>query len=224
VRRLDLTFTRVDNIAQAVRVGLSCPNREPKHLAKLLSERLVLIDPGFGIELAALTASWVEALTERQTVGRHVEPDGSDADLGSLIDTLGVRLGPERVYRLAPVESELPERSLRKLPALHPAAGDDWPRHLQRPARILAPPERVTAVAEMPDHPPRLFVWRKRRHRVRRADGPERILGEWWKSESEVELTRDYFRVETEDGARFWLFRDGAANDGRWWPHGIGDA
>jgi protein ImuB len=76
----------------------------------------------------------------------------------------------------------------------------------------------------MPDHPPRLFVWRKRRHRVRRADGPERILGEWWKSESEIELTRDYFRVETEDGARFWLFRDGAANDGHWWLHGIGDA
>jgi protein ImuB len=207
-----------------VRVGLSRPNREPKHLAKLLSERLVLIDPGFGIELAALMASWVEALTERQTVGRHVEPDGSDGDLGSLIDTLGVRLGPERVYRLGPVESELPERSVRKLPSLHPAAGADWPRHLPRPARILAPPERVTAVAEMPDHPPRLFVWCKRRHRVRRADGPERILGEWWKSEGETELTRDYFRVETEDGARFWLFRDGAANDGRWWLHGIGDA
>jgi protein ImuB len=223
-RRLDLAFTRVDNIAQAVRVGLSRPNREPKHLAKLLSERLVLIDPGFGIELAALTASWVEALTERQTVGRHVEPDGSDADLGLLIDTLGVRLGPERVYRLGPLESELPERSVRKLPALHPAAGADWPRHLPRPARILAPPERITAVAEMPDHPPRLFVWRKRRHRVRRADGPERILGEWWKSESEIELTRDYFRVETADGGRFWLFRDGAANDGRWWLHGIGDA
>jgi hypothetical protein len=50
----------------------------------------MLIDPGFGIELAAITASWVEALTERQTVGRYVEPDGSDADLGSLIDTLGV--------------------------------------------------------------------------------------------------------------------------------------
>jgi protein ImuB len=31
-RRLDLAFTRVDNIAQAVRVGLSRPNREPKHL------------------------------------------------------------------------------------------------------------------------------------------------------------------------------------------------
>jgi len=38
--------------------------RRPKHLSKLLAERLVVIDPGFGIEVAYLTASWVEALTE----------------------------------------------------------------------------------------------------------------------------------------------------------------
>jgi protein ImuB len=49
-RRLDLVFMRVDNIAQAVRIGTSRPNRNPTHLAKLLSERLVLVDPGFGIE------------------------------------------------------------------------------------------------------------------------------------------------------------------------------
>jgi nucleotidyltransferase/DNA polymerase involved in DNA repair len=67
-RRLDLVFMRVDNIAQAARIGLSRPYREPKHLAKLLSERLVVIDPGFGIESASLTASWVEAVVERQTI------------------------------------------------------------------------------------------------------------------------------------------------------------
>jgi protein ImuB len=63
-RRLDLVFWRVDSVAQAARVGLSRPYREPKHLAKLLSDRLVVIDPGFGIETASLTASWVEALAE----------------------------------------------------------------------------------------------------------------------------------------------------------------
>ena len=71
-RRLDLVFRRVDNVAQAARVGLSRPTREPIHLSKLLVERLVVIDPGFGIETASLTASWVEALPERQTVGRHL--------------------------------------------------------------------------------------------------------------------------------------------------------
>ena len=101
-RRLDLVFLRVDNIAQAARVGLSCPTREPMHLSKLLAERLVVIDPGFGIETATLTASWVEALPERQTVGRHLRADGADVDVSQLVDTLGIRLGPNNVFRLAP--------------------------------------------------------------------------------------------------------------------------
>ena len=115
-RRLDLVFVRVDNINQAARVGLSRPYREPKHLSKLLAERLVVIDPGFGIEVASLTASWVEALTERQTVGRHVGEAGAEVDVSQLVDTLGVRLGQNKVFRFAPVESALPERSLRRVP------------------------------------------------------------------------------------------------------------
>lgn len=224
-RRLDLVFTRVDDLTQAVRIGLSRPYREPVHLAKLLAERLVLVDPGFGIESAALTASWVEALSERQTVGRHVSADGRDVDVSQLVDTLGIRLGAGKVFRLAPVESELPERAVRRVPALHPPQGFDWPKHLPRPARLLSPPERVEVVAELPDHPPRLFVWRNLRHRVAYADGPERINGEWWVSDAERNLARDYYRVETVEGARFWLFRDGAAaKGGAWWLHGVGEA
>jgi protein ImuB len=224
-RRLDLVFTRVDDLSQAVRIGLSRPYREPAHLGKLLAERLVLVDPGFGIETATLTASWVEALTERQIVGRHVAAGGPDVDVGGLVDTLGVRLGHDKVFRLAPVESTLPERTVRRVPALHPAQGLDWPKNLPRPARLFARPEKVMAVAEVPDHPPRFFVWRKIRHRVARADGPERIHGEWWISEDETNLVRDYYRVETADGARYWLFRDAPADQGgNWWLHGVGEA
>jgi protein ImuB len=97
-RRLDLVFLRVDNLAQAVRIGLSRPYREPKHLAKLLAERLVLVDPGFGIETASLTGSWVEAITERQTVGRHVGADGADVDVSQL----------GRKYRHHPPDPHLP--------------------------------------------------------------------------------------------------------------------
>ena len=149
----------------------------------------------------------------------------TEVDVSQLVDTLGVRLGPDHVFRLAPVESALPERMARRVPALHPAQGLDWPKHLPRPARLFMQPEQVEAVAELPDHPPRLFVWRNQRHRIVRADGPERIHGEWWRSEAEVNLVRDYYRVETADGARYWLFRDGPAGDGgRWWLHGVGEA
>jgi protein ImuB len=224
-RRLDLTFLRVDNLAQAVRIGLSRPYREPVHLSKLLAERLVTVDPGFGIESARLTASWIEAITERQTIGRHIARDGSEVDVSQLVDTLGVRLGQDHVFRMTPVESELPERSLKRVPALQPAAGLDWPKHLPRPARLFARPELIEAIAELPDHPPRLFIWRHQRHRIIRADGPERIHGEWWKSDADINLIRDYYRVETGDGTRYWLFRDGPAGEGgRWWLHGVGEA
>ena len=169
---------------RAPRIGLSRPYREPKHLAKLLAERLVVIDPGFGIESASLTASWVEVLVERQTVGRHVGADELQHEVSQLVDTLGVRLGESNVFRLAPVESALPERAMRRVPALHPAEGLAWPRHLPRPARLFLQPEKIEAVAELPDHPPRLSrmttlrkqsstSWMRCLHRVlRRARTP----------------------------------------------------
>jgi protein ImuB len=224
-RRLDMVFQRVDNIAQAIRIGTSKPNRDTKHLTKLLAERLVLVEPGFGIEEATLTASWIEALTERQTVGAHVAEAGSEVDVSQLVDTLRVRLGNERVFRLAPVESDIPERSARRVAATSRTDGATWPQGLPRPVRLLSPPEQVQAVAEIPDSPPRFFVWRKVRHRIARADGPERILGEWWLSDQDIGLQRDYYRVETEAGERFWLFRDAPAESGgHWWLHGLGEA
>ena len=224
-RRLDLVFLRVDNIAQAARVGLARPHREPKHLAKLLADRLFVIDPGFGIESASLTASWVEAIVERQTVGRHFGGDNAEVDVSQLVDTLGVRLGQNKIYRAMPVESALPERAARRVAALHPAQDLAWPERLPRPARLFVRPEKIEAVAELPDHPPRLFIWRKVRYRVAQADGPERIRGEWWTSESETNLVRDYYRVETADGTRFWLFRDAPPEQGGgWWLHGVGEA
>ncbi|MBL27960.1 MAG: hypothetical protein CMM50_10490 [Rhodospirillaceae bacterium] len=66
-----------------------------------------------------------------------------------------------------------------------------------------------------------LFRWRGRRHRVRRAEGPERLSPEWWRDDARA---RDYYRVEDETGARFWLYRDGLVRDGdppRWYMHGL---
>jgi protein ImuB len=224
-RRLDLVFMRVDNIAQAVRIGTSRPNRNAVHLAKLLGERLVLVDPGFGIEAATLTASWIEALTERQLIGNHVAKAGEEADVSDLVDRLRVKLGSDRVFRMTPVESEFPERAIKRVSAMANSNGATWPNDLPRPSRLLTPPELVNAIAEIPDVPPRFFVWRKTRHSVVKADGPERILGEWWRSDEEIGLQRDYYRVENVQGERFWLFRDApAAEGGRWWLHGIGEA
>jgi protein ImuB len=223
VRRLDLIFERIDRRSAALRVGTAKATREASHLAKLFDERLQTIDPGFGIEAALLIASKTEPLSEKQMEVRSLANDQTlNVDLSRLVDRLGARLGPKRAYRLAPVESRMPERSMKRVSALAPVTGLVWPEGLPRPTRLLDPPEPVTATALLPDHPPAFFVWRRVRHRVVKADGPERITGEWWKSESERSSLRDYYRVENEQGARFWVFRDAPADEGgRWWLHGL---
>jgi protein ImuB len=78
-------------------------------------------------------------------------------------------------------------------------------------------------MAPIPDDPPLSFRWRGAQHRVRRAEGPERLAPEWWRSPNA--RTRDYYRVEDETGARFWLFRAGlygADVTPKWWLHGLG--
>ena len=115
---------------------------------------------------------------------------------------------------------------MRRVPALSAVPGQGWPPDLPRPVRLLDPPQPVDAMALLPDHPPIAFTWRRVRHRVRRADGPERIAGEWWKRDGEMRSVRDYFRVEDEDGRRFWLFRRGNGSDMEtgdmhWFLHGF---
>jgi len=150
----------------------------------------------------------------------------SDADVSALIDVLGNRVGEDRLYRFSPVASDVPERSMRCVAATAPISADVWPGHWPRHARLLAPPEPIQTVALLPDHPPVSFTWRGVRRRVARADGPERVFGEWWKRNAELVAVRDYFQVEDDAGERFWIFRAGNGEDAatgshKWFMHGI---
>jgi protein ImuB len=105
--------------------------------------------------------------------------------------------------------------------------GGAWDPERPRPLRLLRPPEPIEAMAPVPDDPPVFFRWRGVPHRVRRAEGPERLAEEWWRrpfEDASPARIRDYYRVEDEAGMRFWLFRDGlyqAAQPPRWWLHGL---
>jgi protein ImuB len=222
-RRLDLLFHRVDNLVQAIRVGTAKPVREVKRLTRLLTDRLESVDPGFGVEVMTLAAILAEPLAYRQddTLGRT-----ADADVSDLVDILANRIGADKLYRAAPAESDLPERAVRRIAPLAPAVGTTWPAHWPRPSRLLSPPEPVDTVALLPDQPPVHFIWRGVRRRVKRADGPERVFGEWWHRDPETAAVRDYFVVEDESGERFWLYRSGdgedpATGDLRWYVHGV---
>lgn len=224
-RRLDLLFERVDGSVQVIRIGAARPSHDAVHLARLLRERLEHVDPE-GVEAMRLIAATTEPLEFAQIDALpRGEQTGMDG-LAELIDRLINRFGTDRVYRVAPVESDVPERSFKHVPPLTPSSTALCSMTLPRPIRLLTPPQAVMVIAPLPDHPPASFIWRKQRHRIRRATGPERISGEWWKRDGELMAVRDYFAVEDETGQRFWLFRhgdgqDAATGDLSWFLHGF---
>jgi protein ImuB len=223
-RRLDLLFHRVDNRIEAISVGTAAPVRDVKRLTRLLCDKIETIDPGFGVEIMTLRATLAEPFARRQRASLLTEE--ASADISDLIDTLANRVGEENIYRFEPVASEVPERSVRRVPALAPQTGETWQTTWPRPVRLLANPEPIETLAVLPDHPPALFIWKGVRRRIKRADGPERIFGEWWVRDAEIPSVRDYFQVEDESGERFWLFRAGDGEDAAtgsraWFLHGF---
>ena len=223
-RRLDLLCWRVDAHVQTVRIGLARPQRDPRRLTRLLCEKIATISPGFGIEILSLTAVVTEPLEARQTASSLLEEPVRD--LSGLVDVLANRVGARAVYRLAPVASDVPERAVVRIAPLSDPVGMGWPDHWPRPTRLLPQPEPIETMALLPDQPPVWIAWRGIRRKVRRADGPERVFGEWWKRDAETAAVRDYFQVEDETGERFWVFRAGDGENAdtgshRWFLHGV---
>jgi len=288
-RRVALWVARADGSSAVIEVGLSAPSRAPYHLVRLLKDKVETIDMGFGVDLMALAALATETLSLTQT--SLTEADGT-IEPEVLIDALANRLGTSAVRRLFPRASHIPERaqSLRSAFVALPAWTDEVPDKPPRPLLLLAKPEPLTVLAEIPEGPPARFTWRRVSRRVVKAEGPERIAPEWWRAlgkqqSSESELTphpptaygggplplpqgergccaaaansipsplageggagspseaapgegairsktsrpRDYYRIEDEDGCRYWVFREGLYQESEqaapcWFLHGV---
>ncbi|MGL4241127.1 MAG: DNA polymerase Y family protein, partial [Beijerinckiaceae bacterium] len=147
----------------------------------------------------------------------------------ALIDRLVARFGREAVRRLGERDTHDPVRASMRMPALDPAGGTAPPAPEPgepplRPLTLFEPPQPVEAMAEVPDGPPLQFRWRRIAHTVARAEGPERIAPEWWRMGDDAPM-RDYYRVEDQEGRRFWLFREGLydrpGDRPRWFVHGL---
>jgi len=225
-RRFEAVFHRADGERFPIRVGAGRPARDPARLLKLFAPKLEFVDPGFGIDAVTLSADRVAPLAALQVRLTDREAETAEA-LAALIDQLGNRLGPDRVWRAAPFESHAPERAVARRPAGDAPAETAWDPERPRPLRLLRPPEPIEALAPVPDDPPAMFTWRGRRRRVRRAEGPERIAEEWWRDprvRPDRRRIRDYYAVEDADGERFWLFRAGlyeGPDPPRWFLHGL---
>lgn len=229
-RLIDLMCERVDASMQVCCVGLAAPAYEAAHIARLLKERIETIEPGFGIEAMQLVVVRTEPIPADGRTRGLLATEHVSEGLACLLDRLRNRKGIEQIYRLTEAGSHLPERTQVRV-ALPDASRRKtkpiaWQWSAQRPARLFPTPEPIMVLSTLPTAPPRLFVWRGGRYRVRAADGPERIHGEWWQDAEEYGAIRDYWVVEDDEGGRFWLFRQGDgvhewSGDLSWFIHGV---
>jgi len=239
-RRAHLHLFGVDGRDRVIEIGASRREREAKALMRLFTEKLSRaaenLDAEFGIEAARLDIIQLERIeTAARTLVAVEEADASAEKISALVDVLSARLGPQRVLRPKLLDAHMPERAVAwrsalnvppassrqdggKMPALQTTPPHDGV--MRRPLSIFARPQPIETLATVPDGPPIRFRWRRVLREVARAEGPERISGDWLGGEP----TRDYYRVEDKNGRRYWLYREGLYGETqapRWFVHGL---
>lgn len=190
-----------------------------------------------GVSIGRDLALLVDRLEGRVGMGRVVRSCAQDNHV------------PERAVRLVPAlatsKINVSSASERERRVLHGEIGDL--RAGSRPVHLLPKPEPVAPMALEGAVPRGMplpgFEWRRYLYRLVAAEGPERIAGAWWRGplppdrsqegESYFALcedggaVRDYWRVESETGVRFWLFylpfplQRQASDLPRWYLHGL---
>jgi protein ImuB len=223
-------------------LALSAPSHRPEGWLALVRDRLESWhepSPIHGFELVVTETGQVQAqlrLGERPRAAEAME---------SVLDRLRGRLGRESLGRLRAPTALLPESAgqLHDLPSnaerlsssgwamRAPSNADDLVVQTGTVADTEASEPLPEAPTELPlrqwspepirpecDHrgSPRAFLWRGRRHRVVARTPPRRLMTHWWSHR----IVREYQTVLVADGARLWLFRDGA---GDWWVQGVHD-
>jgi protein ImuB len=219
LRRAVFKGLRVDGNVEQIEIGTSKASHHVSHLFKLFELKIQMIDPGLGIELFMLEASKVEDHFPVQEKIWEASGGLEDERLSELIDRLYVKTGTQPI-RYLPDEHYWPERSTKVASSLKEKSAIDWQTDRQRPLLLLSRPEKIEVTAPIPDYPPMLFHHKDKLHRIVKADGPERIEQEWWLQRGQH---RDYYRVEDEEGKRYWLFRLGHYDEKvyQWYLHGF---
>jgi len=211
---------RVDGQVREIEISTNRPSRNPDHLFRLFALKIPTFEPGPGVELFLLEASVVDDLCETQERLWHVREDDIAA-VAELLDRIAGRTGAETIHRYLPREQHWPERSVGLAASLTDPPQTQWRTDRPRPLHLLPEPEPIAVMVPLPDYPPVQFYYRGRMHAIKKADGPERIEREWWIEEGSP---RDYYCVEDEQGARYWLFRLGLYTEDaspQWFLHGF---
>ncbi|MCK3684875.1 DNA polymerase Y family protein [Maribellus sp. YY47] len=210
---------RLDGETVQISIGTNRASRNAAHLFRLFELKIVELEPALGIELFTLEATLVEDVSEAQEALWSM-PGSNQTAIAELLDNIAGKVGAQAVHRYLPQEHYWPERSVKEVSTLGEQPETEWRTDKPRPLHILSRPEPVEVMVALPDYPPKHFRYKGEIINIVCADGPERIEQEWWLQSGPP---RDYYQVEDENGARYWLFRLGLYGDRKpeWFLHGF---
>ena len=220
VLRLDLSLTCAEQEPVQISIGCIRPTLRRKHLLDLIRLQLERLQLVRGVVDFLVSATATAPLSESQP---DLFSDGtrhdSPRELDALLNRLSNRLGRAAVLQPKLRPDHQPERAVEFCPVI--GSTKEKPREVafvparSRPLRVLPQPVCVAVTSVVPDGPPIRLRWRNADHRIVHYEGPERIETGWWR---QAPIRRDYYRVDTDSGGRYWLFR--ALDNGRWFLHG----
>jgi protein ImuB len=219
-------------------VGIFRPSAEAAHLAELLRMQLERASLSGPVGRITLTAPLTAPLENRQGELFAGHEHEAVRHLALFIDRTRSRLGSAAVVQPELTADPLPERAVRDRP-LQASRGTTRKgtknrkaksrtakvdvslemsspiRAHERPLTLHDPPLELQVVSVAPDGPPISFHFEGHEQQVVASWGPERIEAGWWRGAS---IRRDYWRVQTACGRRYWFFRN--LRDRHWRLHG----
>jgi protein ImuB len=216
LQRLDVEFFLENRGRQNLPLGLLRPSPSPAHVIDLLQlqlERFTLNAEVIGVKLHAVTIGLLEV--HQAQLFESDDDFRSQRELSRLIDRLRGRLGEGQVVHPRLHADAQPELALRWEPVGNKTSTPERAVVRHRPLRLYQEPCPIEVMSVVPEGPPIRFFWDRQFHVVARYWGPERIETGWWR---ERPIRRDYYRVETQTGQRYWLFRRRAQED--WYLQG----
>lgn len=213
-RQFHLTVRCVDTGDHHMSIGFARPCFEPAPILRQFNHPLSKLEIEYGADWFRLSASHVEPIRLRQVeMGEQAKREDHRFQL---IETLGNRIGFDHVRIFVPSDSHLPEYEYEQVEAVN-APRQGWvksPR--ERPIRLFNPPEYIHV--ESPGRPPIVFKWRRMGFESRTAFGPERLTPRWH-TDSDLR-TRDYWKVQTQQGRRLWLLTYPGSENQDWYVAG----
>lgn len=231
--QLSYRLTCQDSKSVTFEVGCYRPSTDARHLWKLtamLLERLVVREPVTSISIYStrhdrLNQRQKELFGDDSVRGSSVRGHSVHWDsplVASLIDRMTGRLGRQAIVRCILQSDPQPEKAYRYEPLIGDSKSRKRNHHrspfspLDRPLHLLAEPVALENYQVAANGSPSRFQYGGEQYVVSRHWGPERIETGWWRQRG---VQRDYYRVETTQGFRLWVFR--ALQDGRWFLHGV---